>query len=268
MLSKHMRKKFLEHDLLYILDHDSNKYQQWQRVRDDCLDALRDLALVACKTPDDKLHNMFNEKNIIELIRSILFLYHSDKGITARSPDVKMASSLVNLGVTICMTEYQRWNKDLPESIKPTIDYLEKCIGICSEIGYKSRLNVIENEGAAKKLNFICIWEDISGKDQNKINRYILNELKSDKPIVNSNLPLVYDVRMSVINRYEKEFRIFEFDIASAPEDGILIGKVRISISLAINKAKLIFYNRNDQEIKNKSLVIKKYDDSQTALFE
>lgn len=267
MLGPSTRKKFLEHDLLYILDHDSNKYQTWRRIREDCLKALRDLVLVAKKTPDDKLHDIFNEKNITELLRSILFLYHSDKEITARSPDVKLASSLVSLGVMICIEEYKRWYKDTPESIKPTINYLEKSIGICNEIGYKSRLNAIEKEAVAKKLNFICIWEDISGKDKPKINNYILNELPLDKPIVNSDLPLVYEVRIDVDNRLEKEFHIFEFDLASAPEDGILIGKARINISPIENKAKIILYDPNDQEIKKKSIVVKKYD-FQTALFE
>lgn len=268
MLSKSMRKKFMEHNLLYILNHDSNKSQLWRRIRDDCLQALGDLSIVAMKTPNDKLYEFINEKNLEELLNSLFMFHQSDNGIKYRHPDVKLASILVRTGVLICIREYKKWNKDTPESAKPTIDYLYKSITICNEIGYKSRLNMIEEEATAKKLEYICIWEDISGKDEHKIGSYIINNFKPGKPTVKSDEPLVYDTKIIVDNRYEKEFHLFEFDIASVPEDGVFVGKVRISISPLGNTAKMIFYDIDNQEIKSKNLVIKKYGDSQTALFE
>ncbi len=34
---------YLEHDLLYILEHDSNKYQQWKRIKADRMESPSDL---------------------------------------------------------------------------------------------------------------------------------------------------------------------------------------------------------------------------------
>jgi hypothetical protein len=223
---------------------------------------------VAIKTPNDKLHDIFNEKSLDELLQSLFMFYKSGNDIKSRLPDVKLATLLVRTGLLICIWEYQEWNKDTPESAKPTIDYLYKSMTICNEIGYKSRLNMIEKEASAKKLNFICIWEDIGGKDKDRFERYILNEFNPHKPVVISEERLVYDVRISVDKKLEKEFHLFEFDIASLPEDGVFIGKVRISINPKENNAKMMFYDIDEQEIKRKSLVIKNYDISQTVLFE
>jgi len=60
----------------------------------------------------------------------------------------------------------------------------------------------------------------------------------------------------------------FIFDVTSLLEDAVFIGKVKTSISPSGKTAKMIFYNLDNQEIKSKSLIIKIYDEFQTALFE
>jgi hypothetical protein len=81
-----------------------------------------------------------------------------------RSPDIRLASELVLTGITACINEYRKWNKDIPESSGPTIEYLNKSVAICKEIGFKSRMNAME-KGLSEKRKFIGIWEEIYHKN-------------------------------------------------------------------------------------------------------
>ena len=72
MLGPSTRKKFVEHNWEYIQKHDSNPSQTWNRIRGIANTGLRDLALLAEKLPDEKLQEIFTDKNMDTLILRLL----------------------------------------------------------------------------------------------------------------------------------------------------------------------------------------------------
>ena len=230
---------------------------QWKRIRDQSIRALSDLSLLAEKSPNNKLRQIFNENTIKDLLFAIFLIDRSESKLKERSADVQLAAEFVRIGIDVCMSEYEKWNKDNPESSKPTMDYLDKAVAICNEIGFKSRMNLMEKESNENKYKLICIWEETDRKNKDKFDQYILKEMKIDD-----------DIPMTRINNkytsFEKEWDLIE-DIGDPSENGYL-GKVIVNINPVENKGKIKFYNDKNEEIKIKNIVIKKYG-SHTALW-
>ena len=268
MLKNNHRKILLEHDLLYFLSKDSNPHQQWQRTKNKCLLALRDLTLIASKSSNEKLHEIFNETTLKDLLNYIFRFNRLEKEGDTRISDVKLASFLARTGIDICIYEYQKWNRDTPETSKPAIDHLNRAIAICDEIGYKATLNLMESESRRKNLKYICIWEEIDSKDRDKFDNYIIKdvEVKEDS----SMYPIQVIPKKKTLN--EKEIYIFQSDIPLEDNydesyvHAIFLGSVRIIINKDQDKGKIIFYNRENNETKSEDLILKKYG-SQTAIF-
>ncbi len=160
MLNKNQRKTLMEQNLLSIINENSNLPQMWNRIKRKCETAIRDLRLIATKSPDDKLQEIFNEDTFKKLLLAIFTLDRSgpNSKLKFRSPDLQLASFFADFGIELCIEEIKKKNTDTPESSKPIIDQLTRTQAICREIGFKYKLDTIEEESKKNKSRFICIY--------------------------------------------------------------------------------------------------------------
>lgn len=150
----------MEQNLLSIINENSNLPQMWNRIKRKCETAIRDLRLIATKSPDDKLQEIFNEDTFKKLLLAIFTLDRSgpNSKLKFRSPDLQLASFFADFGIELCIEEIKKKNTDTPESSKPIIDQLTRTQAICREIGFKYKLDTIEEESKKNKSRFICIY--------------------------------------------------------------------------------------------------------------
>ncbi len=255
MLDKNERKQLKDHNLLYMLKHSSNVSLKWKRIKEKSIRAINDLSLIASKSPDDKLQQIFNETTLEKFLKDLFIHDYTEIPAKVRSADVQLASLFADIGISVCIWEYEERNKDTPGSSKPAIDNLKSAKAICRDIGYSYRLDLMKKESVEKKLTFICIWEEIDLKHELKFSEYITKVT----PIKGIN-----NWTSKTINPNSMEFY---FSDHPEPGEGAYIGKAIININPIQNNGKITFYNENDEKIKNISLVVKKYG-YQTALYE
>jgi hypothetical protein len=173
------------------------------------------------------------------------------------------------MGIDVCINEYKKWNTDMPETSKPTIDYLYQAKAICREIAYKSTVNLIRNDSPVKKSQHSWIWEEITSKQQGDFNNYILNyggfKFNDDPYLINF-------VLLKESNVIKKEYDIYQSDeVLKDNYDGsyeyaIFLGHVTVSIDPDKNKGKIVYYDGENKETKSDDLVLKRYG-SQIALW-
>ena len=182
---------------------------------------------------------------------------------------LRLASLFASIAIQTCIDQFQKWNRDTPETSKPTIDHLYQVMAICKEISYKATLNLIEQESHEKNMKYLCIWEELQNKHESKFENFILRNMKYE---TNEDPTVVKQVFSKYVRANEMEFHVFEtptmeltYEDAIASEDADLICSVKIIINPIGNKGEIVFYNRNGEETKRKNITIKKYG-SQTAL--
>ena len=271
MFTQPIRKKFAKQSLLKILQSDKNPFQAYKRIRKNALQAISDLSLLASRLPDDKLYEIFNEKTLGPLFTSIFYIDKSENISKLRRPNVQLASFLVDQGITHCLSEYEKWNKDTPESSKPTIEYLQRAVSICKEIGYKYLREYIDNKVSPEKIRekknkLICIWERKLANDYDKFKDYFLQEMDYDGP----DLVKLENIDTKKINELH-----FVLWIVEGPEHKELAGSINIVFSLDKkegfildnNKGTITFYNQYHKEMKSKKIRILKFG-SEHALVE
>lgn len=240
-----------------------------EKIKKKCEQALRDLTLIALKSSSDELNEIFNEDSLRGLLYGLFLMDKSDLELQLkpRSADLQLASIFVSVCIHVCISEYEKWNKDTPESSTPTIDYLKKAIAICKEIGYKHKLDLIEKDSIENKLKFICIWEEISHKHLDRFVNYLMKYLVEIMGIRDP-VKLYCDIN----NPKVKEFSII--DLVSSDDD-LYLGKVTVNIEPPFNKGEIKFYDKEDKEIKSFNdkneeikykVTLKKFN-SQTALY-
>jgi hypothetical protein len=266
LFNKNSRKKFQEQNWLKIIETDKNPSQAYRRFRDEALQAISDLSLLASRLPDDKLYEIFNEHTLGPLFTSIFFVDKSKDIFKLRQPNVQLASFLVDQGITHCLSEYEKWNKDTPKSSKPTIEYLQRAASICKEIGYKYLRDYIDNKIVAKKNRLICIWENKFDRDFDRFEKYIYQEMTNLEGFPIS----IESVKMDKTN----EFRFIVWE--EGPSEEKAFGGV-IKIEFSLNKqyddmlndndGKITFYDHHHKEIKSKRIRILKFG-SEHALIE
>ena len=254
MLSNQKRKQFEDHNLLYILKHSSNKSYEWIEIRRKSITHISDLALIASKSPDDKLQQIFNENTLKDLLWALFLIDQSESKLKPRSADVLLASKFVEIGLRVCISEYEKWNKDTPKSSEPTIEYLNKAIAICNEIGFKYRMNTMEKK-SLKNKTFIGIWEELYNKNYSQFKEYLSKEIEIDDSL------LQLTIEKNIAN--EKEFHLI---LGSGDPSDSYIGKVIVNINLVGDDGTIKFYDDQDNETRKRNIAIKRYN-SQTALY-
>lgn len=268
MFNKNSRKKFLEQNWLKIIETDKNPSQAYKRYRKEALQAISDLSLLASRLPDDKLYEIFNEKTLSPLLDSIFFLDKSERLTKFRQPNVKLAAFLVGRGIAYCLSEYEKWNEDTPETSKPTIEYLQRASSICGEIGYKFLRDYIDNKVVAKKNKLICIWERKFSNDFKKFKEYILQEIDYNGP---STVEFESKDTKKINEYYFNLWGIYDYD----PEEKELACSIKIVFSpdkpedfiLDNNHGTITFYDHQNNKIKSRRIQSLKFG-SEHALVE
>ena len=166
MLGKPFRKRLLAQNWLNFMRQESNPTQTWHRIRDKANRAISDLILLGEKLPDEKQREIFNEKNVFGLMRSIIWKHDIDD-IEKRlegSYDARrtaLAKLLVMLGTGVCVDQYKLLMKDTPNLGEPTISQLNQSAAICSDIAYRSELMARDIEAEQQEIVYLFEWNKI-----------------------------------------------------------------------------------------------------------
>jgi hypothetical protein len=176
MFNEELRKKLTEQGWLGAFKEDSNPWQTRRRIKDSASKEIRDLTLLAKILPDNEFQEVFNKESLKEFFES-LFYFNERNKMDSHNYDADLASEFVSIGVGICSSKYQSLNADSPNTAKPVLEYLQRTIDICNEIGYKNRIEMIEKEANKKNQKYICRLEEIGRKDASKFYGYLVKEL-------------------------------------------------------------------------------------------
>lgn len=230
LLSKHHRKVLLEQTWSDFIKNESNPSQSRRRILDNASEAIRDLTLIAKKLPNDDFYNVFTEKTLISLLKSLFYegerLKDSDL-----SSDAELASLVASLSIRVCRDEYASLNKYMPNSAQPVIDYFDRTIAICEETGYRTQLERIEKEFIKKNNEYICRVEEIQNKDRNRFLDYAKQELDIDLSFFH----------ISIETRYRDDNHRDIIIFIEQYEGGDHIGTITLSIDFNKNTCDLLY---------------------------
>ncbi len=183
MFKKVTRKKLLERKWLGIKEDGSNPALSRKRIKDNARASIRDLTLLAKIIPQNEFYDVFDEEILRKFLLAIF--YSPERRLDGFMTNAELASILVDIGVGICIVKYEADNYETPHSAKPVIDYLNNTIKICSEVGYKSKLERIKKESSGK---FVFMLKEVY-KEDSRFDEYIIRELDTpeffDKTIEN-----------------------------------------------------------------------------------
>jgi hypothetical protein len=227
MLKKDTRRQLREHGWLEIAKRHSNPTLALNRLKEQAIEAINDLALLAQKLPDKTLKDIFNYTNMSKLINSLLAETKLDGGGSALDDIEKtvLASLISRRGIDFCIKQYGQkieTNSVLNES---TIAQLNKSIDICDTIAFKMELPQIHAEAQKEGLNPLFNWNkieevhetkvsEIKGEDTKKFISFLENERdKAPFAIINKINPSIF-----FDNAIEFEFT----DIADDHYKGVL----------------------------------------------
>jgi hypothetical protein len=133
---------------------------------------INDLILLGEKLPDEKQREIFNDKNIFRLMRSIIRKHdiedieRVDGRFDARR--TSLAATLVMLGTLVCIEQYELLMKDTPNLGKPTISHLNQSVGICRDIAYRSEFMERDMEAERRGIVYLFEWNKISTTNYTK----------------------------------------------------------------------------------------------------
>ncbi len=255
-----------EHNWLHFIKTETNSPQAYKRLYKHSIEAIDDLGLLASRLPNDKQFEIFNEETIGNLLKSILLIDKSEDKAKVRNSNLQLASMLIDVCIYPCLVEFRKQNKNTPESSKPTIEYLERAVLICKEIGRQHQRNYIEKEAVKMKERVICIWEGRFSFDYLQFEKYIYQEMKVDAPDLNIE-------SIDTGKKYEFHYVIRTF--IDGLDEYYFLGEIKIVFStdkkegglLDNNSGRMVFYDQQGNEIKNKQVKIKKFG-AQRVLFE
>ena len=182
MLTSPMRKKIEEQSWLEIENEDSNPTQTWRRLRDQSIEAINDLILLAKKLPEDKQKEIFSPHIIDSFMRQILYLGERHPYQDSFNPrKAEVAAILVSRGIDVNSYQYLRLNEDTPSLVKATVDHLKQCVSVCNDISYKLKLRNIEEEAEELKYRYLFSWNNMLGKEKRKLLNFIIDKIDDDQ---------------------------------------------------------------------------------------
>jgi hypothetical protein len=242
----------LEHNWDKLLKADSNPSQARRRIVENYTRAINDLTLLAAKLPNEEFNKIFNENTIKSFVESLLF-----KGERIKKNeiliDVELSAIIASVAVKACKDGYNSINKDSPNIAETVIEYLDRTIAICGEIGYKIFLENIEKEQRQKNKQYICRIEEVMKKDKLRFLEYASNEL---------NLGLnLSSFHAYVENKYLGEEHIVIFFTFVFEEGSDVIGTIKLDVDYGKNTCRFLFESNIDDDAENveRSLIIKPY---------
>lgn len=200
MLQDDTRKRLKEHGWLEIAKKHSNPHLALNRLREQGIEAIKDLMLLAQTLPTNTVKEIFNYENVDELVESIL------TGTTTVDPVYKfirkkpvvdfvnnpwrthLASLLVTEGIDYCMQQYKSEIEKDSILNEPVMNQLQKSRDICDQIAFKMRLSQIQSIERQEKLVYLFNWakirpcfgmtvHQIQGEDNRKFLDFCNNEI-------------------------------------------------------------------------------------------
>jgi hypothetical protein len=220
MLRQDMRRQLREHNWLDIANAASNPQQKLTRLRDEAIQALEDLVLLAKKLPDHKQKEIFNYPNIDKLLSAILKASSdSHDSIEDSARKTELASLLVKRGAEFCIQEYR--SKIETDSIlnDSNISKLKNSIDICDTIAFKMKLPEIRSTERKEDLAYLFNWSkieeivhntrtaELEGEDTKKFVAFCEKEFGGGGPI-----EIIHHIRLEP---FEKRARMFQFSDSS-----------------------------------------------------
>jgi hypothetical protein len=152
------------HEKVDVMKYGGNPTQTWSRIKIKANRAINHLTLLADKMPEEKQKEIFDERKIFNLMKSVVFERNPidiEAGLGPRSPfdarRIKMASILVLVGIHVCKMQYNLPMKDTPDLSKPVISHLTQAVAMCSDIAYRSEL--MERHMDAEKQGTVYLFE-------------------------------------------------------------------------------------------------------------
>ena len=177
MLSESLRNTISEHNLLYYIEKDSNPSQARKRIRKQCHDAIRDLTLIAQKSSEETIDDIFEIDLIIDLLASLLLVDQTSNQTRERPPNAKLANIFAHFGILTCLREYQNTHFDIPEATKLVTEHLQRAHSICNGIERKAIKDYILRKIEEGNGEYICDFSELFTESNEKFARYIEKEM-------------------------------------------------------------------------------------------
>jgi hypothetical protein len=136
------------------------------------------------------------------------------------------------------------------------LEYLQRTIDICNEIGYKTRIEMIEKDANKKNLKYICMLEEIGHKNDSKFHDYLVKEIK----LHNSFFDIIK--LRAVRNEINRKVIFIKLQERESNEQ---LGIVLLDVSYDKNICKLL-YNSYEGIYKEKELIVNKSGDNYILL--
>ena len=220
-------------------------------MKNDSINAINELALIAQKAPEDKQNEIFDYKNVQKLLTSIFGSkshYYIHKIFSFRQ--LELASLLVEIGTSVCKSQIQKSNIDTLALAEATINHLDKSVDICKALSYRIELNKLEEQGAEEGLIFLFSWSKLRNRHEKRLMRFLEDE--TNDPLLAG---LNYDTSVPGIKRYEV------WAYTGYDHEKERTGILSIELKPVENKARLSFrYDGNGYELV-KDLIVKSYHD-------
>jgi hypothetical protein len=177
MLSESVRKTILEHNLLYYIENDSNPSQARKRIRKQCHDAIMDLTLIAQKSSEETIDDIFEIELLFDLLASLLLVDQTSDQTRERPPNAKLANIFAHFGILTCLREYQNNHFDIPEATKLVTEHLQRAHSICNGIERKAIKDYILRKIEEGNGEYICDFSELFNVSNGKFAKYIEKEL-------------------------------------------------------------------------------------------
>jgi len=209
MLKNDSRRRLIEHGWLEIAKRHSNPSLALNRLKNQAVEAINDLALLAEKLPDEVKREIFTYGNVQKLVNSVLDVNpDADPADHARS--VHLASNIVRIGIGTCLRWYVTAIEKDAVLNEPIRSHLHKSADICDQIAFKIRLPQIhlieEKENLAYLFNVTKIKDiyqtrvsDIQGEDTQRFIEFCMEEFNCE-----------FDIVQQIIQTSDNEIK-FEF---------------------------------------------------------
>lgn len=242
-----MRSKIREHSWVEIEEEDSNPTQTWRRLRDQSIEAINDLILLAQKLPEDKQKEIFTVSMIDKFIHQILYLGGESPpypdGLNPRKAE--LAATFVRRGIDVNSNQYLQLNEDAPLLVKPTVDHLRQSISICNEISYKLKLRNVEEEAEKIKYRYLFSWKNMLGREKSRLLNFLREKIGGDYYI---------EVFQDSIKRSDKTIG-FKFGQRFEKEE--VYGSFHITMSDSKNRADLTITDEVNGDVLEMDLLVK-----------
>jgi hypothetical protein len=256
MLSESVRKTISEQNLLHYISKDSNPSQVRKRIRKQCQDAIRDLTLIAEKSSEETIDDIFEVSLLWDLLQSLLLIDRTGKNIKHRPPNAKLAYIFSHFGILTCLHDYQDKHFDIPEATKLISEHLEKTNSICYEVGRKAINDHILHKIEEANGEYICDFSELFDESNRKFARFIEKEMNIH-PEFFKRIQVKEDPHL-----LESKFMIYDnLEIHGEYAEGMedeLLGEVIVNYN-PVKRRGTIFLINTQRNVKKIDFVIEEY---------